>query len=190
MQTVRIPTAVHDPSRLFINDFHLVVHENIVHVLFEQGIRLEQLIHGMHTRTLDTIVSHELAFHLKLGLLFARTVVDRDQFRRQIRHGEKVVVLHIRREVLDSFFSQFHLILLLVDDKIQLFICLRHLALIVLQVEPLGFQKLLFHALSAQEFNQCLGFGQGAKSAKQSQSTFGYFILACALFGQELFCIG
>ena len=143
----------------------------------------------MHACTLDAIVSHELAFHLKLGLLFARTVVDRDQFRRQIRHGEKVVVLHIRREVLDSFFSQFHLILLLVDDKIQLFICLRHLALIVLQVEPLGFQKLLFHALSAQEFNQCLGFGQGAKSAKQSQSTFSYCILASVLFGQELFCI-
>ena len=149
VQAVGVASAVHNAARLLVYDFDLVVHHHVVHVLLEQGVGLQQLVHGVDARTLNRVVGHQLALFFEFGFLVALVVVDGHQFRRQIRHGEEVLVLHVGRQELNALFRQLHLVLLLVDDEVELGIGFGHLALVVGEVDGLGLEQLLLHALEA-----------------------------------------
>ena len=149
VQAVGVASAVHNATRLLVYDFDLVVHHHVVHVLLEQGVGLQQLVHGVDARTLNRVVGHQLALFFEFGFLVALAVVDGHQFRRQIRHGEEVLVLHVGRQELNALFRQLHLVLLLVDDEVELGIGFGHLALVVGEVDGLGLEQLLLHALEA-----------------------------------------
>ena len=176
MQAVGVASAVHDAARLLVDNLDLVVHHHVVHVLLEQGVRLQQLIHGVDARTLDRVVGHQPALLFEFGFLVTLTAVDGHQFRRQIRHGEEVVVLHVGRQELNALLGQLHLVLLLVDDEIEIGIGFRHFTLVVGEVNRLGLEQLLLHALKTQKLDERLGLGQRAVRTEQGQSAFGNVI--------------
>ena len=45
VESIRVAPALHNPARLLVDNLDLVVHHHIVHVLLEQGVGLEQLVH-------------------------------------------------------------------------------------------------------------------------------------------------
>ena len=53
MQSVRVAAAVENTARLLVDDLHLVVHDDVFHVLFEHGVCLQQLDHRMHALRFD-----------------------------------------------------------------------------------------------------------------------------------------
>ena len=167
MESIREPAAIHDPPCLLVDNLYFVVHQNVIHVLFKQRIRLEQLIHRVHTRAFHTIIGHQLALHLELRFFVTWAVINGHQFRCQIRHREELVVIHVGRQVFNTALGQLHLVLLFVNDEVQLLICLRHLSFVVLKIDSLRLQQLLLHPFSTQKLDERLGFGQCAVSAKQ-----------------------
>ena len=177
VQAIGVASAVHDAACLLVYDFDLVVHHHVVHVLLEQRVGLQQLVHGVNACTLDRVVGHQLAFLFEFGFLVPLTVVDGHQFRCQIWHGEEVLVLHVGRQELNALLRQLHLVLLLIDDEIELGIGFGHFAFVVGEVDGLGLEQLLFHALKAQKLDERLGLGQRAVRPEQGQSAFSDVIL-------------
>ncbi len=171
VQSVAVASAFHNPASLLVDDLDLVVHDHVFDVLLEQSVRLQELIHAVNAGALDAIILHELLLLLELLLFPHVVVVDADQFRRQIRHGEKVLVLHVADEVLDAFFGELDLVLFLVNHEKQFRVGLGHLALVVREVISLCFQELLTYAVLAQELDERLALGQGAVRAIQGQPT-------------------
>ena len=139
----------------------------------------------MDARTLDRVIGHQLALLFEFGFLVALTVVDGHQFRRQIRHGEEVLVLHVGRQELNALLRQLHLVLLLVDDEVELGIGFGHLAFVVCEVDRLSLEQLLLHALKAQKLDKRFGLGQGAVCTEQGESAFGNVIFGGPVLLEE-----
>ena len=74
MQTVAVAAAFHNTSGLLVDDFHLVVVDDVFYILVEQGICLEQLVDGMYAFSLYCIVLHQRVF-LFLTLFVAQRLV-------------------------------------------------------------------------------------------------------------------
>ena len=139
----------------------------------------------MDARTLDRVIGHQLALLFEFGFLVALTVVDGHQFRRQIRHGEEVLVLHVGRQELNALLRQLHLVLLLVDDEVELGIGFGHLAFVVCEVDRLSLEQLLLHALKAQKLDKRFGLGQGAVCTEQGESAFGNVVFGGPVLLEE-----
>ena len=74
---------------------------------FSNKVYAFELVHAVDA-ALDAVILHELLFLLEL-LFPGLAVVDADQFRGQIRHGEEVLVLHVADEVLDALLRELDL---------------------------------------------------------------------------------
>ena len=92
-----------------------------------------------------------------------------------------MLVLHVADEVLDAFFGELDLVLLLVNDKEEFRIGLVHLALVVREVIALGLEELLAHAILAEELDEGLALGQCTVRAVQGQTTFLHLFLGRAV---------
>ena len=143
----------------------------------------------MHTSTFDTVIGHELALRLEFGFLIPFAVIDGNQFRGQIGHGEKLLILHVGRQEFDALLCQFNLVLLFINHEIQFRVGFRHFPFVVLEINRLRFQQLLFHPLGAEKFDERLGLGQRAVCTEKCQSTFGQVVFTSALFLQQSLCI-
>ena len=53
VQAIAPAAALHDTSSLFVNDFNLVVHDDVVHVFLEHRICFQKLNHGVHALALQ-----------------------------------------------------------------------------------------------------------------------------------------
>ena len=189
VQPVAVASAFHDPAGLLVDDFDLVVHDHVLDVLLEQGVRLQELVHAVDAGALDAVILHELLLLFQLFLFPGLAVVDAHQFCGQIRHGEEVLVLHVADEVLDAFFGELDLVLLLVDHEEELRVGLVHLALVVREVVPLGLEELLAHAVLAQKLDERFALGQGAERSVQRQPA-GLDIFLRGAVHQQLLGVG
>ena len=144
----------------------------------------------MNPSAFDGIVRHELALQLQFRFFVPLTVVDGHQFRRQIRHGEEVVVLHICRQELNTLFREFDLVLLLVNDEVQFRISFGHFTLVVREVDGLRLEQLLLHPFQTEEFDERLRLGQCAVGAEQGQAPFRNFVFGRSFFLQEPLRVG
>ena len=68
VQAIRIATSIHDTTRLLVDDHDLIVHDDILVILFEERIGLEELIDRVYTFALDGVVREKGL--LALGELF------------------------------------------------------------------------------------------------------------------------
>ena len=62
VQSVAPTAAFHDTASLLVNDFHLTVNHHILVVFVEHGVRLQQLLQGVHALTLHAIVGQHFVF--------------------------------------------------------------------------------------------------------------------------------
>ena len=69
MQSIAPTAAFHDTSCLFVNDFYFAIHHNVFIVFVEHGICLQQLLQGMNTFTLHTIVGQQFIFLINTLLI-------------------------------------------------------------------------------------------------------------------------
>ena len=56
MKPVGIAAALHDTTRLLVDDLHLPVDHDVLVVFLEEGVGLQQLVDGVHALALDGVV--------------------------------------------------------------------------------------------------------------------------------------
>ena len=169
VQSIGVAAPLHDAASLLVDNLDLVVHDHVVHVLLEQGVRLEQLVHGVEAGGFDSLLAEQRLPLLLLHSIGILRGIDGHEGAGHIGHGEEVVVLHVGRQGRNALLGQFDLVLLLVDDEEELLIGFRHGALVVLQIVCLGLEHLLPDALLAQELDERLRLGQAAVGAEQGE---------------------
>ena len=133
VKTVRITASFHDTAGLFIDNFHFVVHDDVLRIFFEQGVRFEQLVDGMNALGFNSVIAHD---HILLRRLFLRTqssIFQRTKFRRNIGHDEKVFC-GILRDQIDPFTTQINLIVFLLNNEIHFLINEFHFLALLLHV--------------------------------------------------------
>ena len=59
VQAIGVAAAIHDTTRLFVNDHDLVVHDYILVILLKEGVGLEELVYGVDALTLDGVVGEQ-----------------------------------------------------------------------------------------------------------------------------------
>ena len=64
MEPVGVAATLHDTSGLLVYNLDLIVVDHIFHILFKQGVCLQQLVDSVHTLRLDGIVLHEVVLAL------------------------------------------------------------------------------------------------------------------------------
>ena len=57
VEAVRVATSIHDTTCLLIDDHDLTLHDDVLVILLEEGVGLEELIDGVDTFALDSVVS-------------------------------------------------------------------------------------------------------------------------------------
>ena len=69
VQTIAPATAFHDTSCLLIHNLHLSVHHDILVVVIKHGVCFQELLQGVYSLALYTIVSQHLVFLVKTLLV-------------------------------------------------------------------------------------------------------------------------
>ena len=119
VQAIGVAATVHDTTRLLVDDHDLVVHDDILVILLEEGIGLEELVHGVYALALDSIVREE--GFLALGeLLGGETLVRQvSQEAGDIGEDEEGRVIRTARQEVDTLVGELDAIVLLVDDEVE-----------------------------------------------------------------------
>ena len=138
VQAIAPATALHDTTRRLINDLDLAIHDDVIHILLEHGIRLQQLDHRMHTLALDGEILHHGILLLLLLKRRQILLLDLGNLAAHIRKHEEIRIARRPRQELEALIRQIDAMLLLIDDEIQRIRHHRHLLLIVLHVEVFG----------------------------------------------------
>ncbi len=181
VQTVGIAASFHDAAGLLVDDFYLVIVDNIFDVAVEKSVCLQQLCDCVHTFALHGIFGHKRI----LPVLLLHRVGDMFQFAElcgDIGQDKECGVLAMACEFIDALVGEFHRTVLFVDHKIQRIGYEWHLAGVVLQVVAFGLQKQIPHAFLAKETNQSAVLRQTLESAEQK---YGAFFLRLLVFGGQ-----
>ena len=158
VEPIGIPTSLHDPTCLFVNNFYLVVHHHVFHILFEKGIGFQQLIHTVNTFTLDVKIFKKRFFK---GCLFLRIQLLRfyfSNFTSNVWKDKKVRIRIVFGKHLNSFFGEVNLIVFFVYNKVQFCIHYVHFSVVVLHVVIFCFLQELFDSFFTQKFDECFVF--------------------------------
>ena len=116
MQSVGIPSSLHDPAGLLVHDHYLVFHDDVLHIFFEKGIGFQKLGHGVDSLAFYREILKERLFLFGLFLDLQIFRLDGCDLAADIRHNKEVLLL-IPRYVLDSFIGKFDRVLFLLDHK-------------------------------------------------------------------------
>ena len=68
MESVAPAATFHDTTCLFIDNLHFAIHDDVVVILHKHGVCLQQLLDGVYTLSLESIILHE-------GILLGESVV-------------------------------------------------------------------------------------------------------------------
>ena len=69
VQTITPSATFHDTTSLFINDLYLSVDDNILIILIKHTVCLQQLLEGVNSFTLNSVVVHHLVFLVETFLV-------------------------------------------------------------------------------------------------------------------------
>ena len=119
VQAIGVAATIHDTTRLLVDDHDLVVHDDILVILLEEGIGLEELVHGVHALALDSVVGEE--GFLALGeLLGGETLVRQvSQEAGDVGEDEEGGVIRTARQEVNTLVGELDAIVLLVDDEVE-----------------------------------------------------------------------
>ena len=188
MQTVAVAASLHDSARLLVDNLDLVVVDHIFHILVEQGVGLQQLVHRVYALRFDAVVLQQLVFLLLLLLMGKVLVLDFAQLRGDVGQDEEIGVAGGACQHLDTLVGQLDGVVLLVDHEVEGLNGLGHFAVVVLHVLGLDLEQQVLDAVLAEVTDQRAMLGQSLVNAEQCQATlFGLAFADLLLsFEQEL----
>ena len=171
MQPVAPPPPLHDAARLLVHNFYFSFLNNVLHIFLEQGVRFQQLVHGVNPLGLHRIVADEALFMQNFLLLAEpRVFVNGVEVNREVGQDEKAGIFARAGDEIDAFFGQIDAVVALIDGEIQRHIGLRHQLLVFGQVDGFGFLQRLPNARFAQKLDERFQFGQPPKGPEQGQA--------------------
>ncbi len=188
MQTVRPATPFHNTSGLLIDDLHLVVVNDIVHIFFKQRVGFEQLVDRMHALRLDAVVGH----YVVLTLLFllggqGGVVLHLGNLATHIGQDEELRVLGGTRQGINTLVGQFDSLVFLVDDEIEFVGGDVHVLLVLLHIELFGLLQAHLDTRLAQILDQGFVFRHTLERTEQCQlARLALFLVRTAHLG---FCL-
>ena len=152
--------VLHDTARLLIHDFHLIVDDDVLHVLLEHAVRLEQLVDGMHPFGFDGIFVDEFVL-LAVVLLGAQVaLLDFGHGSTYVGQHEESLLADVAGEEFMPLVGQLHRIEFLVDNEEELVGNLRHTPVVVLHVGVLHLLHQRLIARLTEELDERFVFGQ------------------------------
>ena len=193
VQTIAPATAFHDTSCLLIHNLHLSVHDNIFVVLIEHGVTLQELLQGVNTFALYTIVSQHLVFLVKT-LLVGKvcTCLEFTHFCCDIRQYEEFLVVYLLSQPVGSLIGKVGRIHFLVYYEVQWLSSLRHLTVVVCHVVLLGFQQTSLDTFLRKILDQWLVLRQCLVRTEECEEAFikEFLILSFCTFVNLLLSLG
>ena len=172
VQTVAPTASFHHTSGLFVDNLHLVVHDDVVDILLEHGISLQELRDSMHALALQGEILHQ---GILLLLLFSKgkpALFDGGDLASHVREHEEVGIGNITGHEVGTLVGHRNRILLFLDDEIEGVGDHMHLPLVVLHIEILGFLHYLLHAGLAEELDERLIFWKSLMGPEKKLSAF------------------
>ena len=191
MKSVGITSALHDTTRLLVDDLHLSVDHDVLVVFLEEGIGLQQLVDGVHTLALDGVVREQRVLLRLTFSVAAGHVANLRKLGSNVRQDEELRVLHVARQQVEAFVGKFDTVVLLVDHEIELVGHDVHVAHVVLHVELLGLEHARLDARLAEELDEGFVLGESLEGTEEEQGAFLLHLLVVALhlllgLGEEL----
>ena len=139
MQTIAPTATFHDTAGLLVNNLHLAINHYILIVLVEHAVGLEQLLQGVNTLALNSVVTHQLVFLVK-ALLIGQTCLGLKcrKLGGDIGQYKEFVIVYLISKPCCTLIGKVARVHLLVDYEIQRLHALRHTAVVVLHVDVLS----------------------------------------------------
>ena len=181
MKSITPATSLHDTTCLLIHNLHLTINHHIVVILHEHRVSLQQLLHGVHTFRLHSIICHQFVLLGKALLLITNRIVEFRQLPCDIRQHEELVVLHNVGNELVTLISHFHRLQLLIHYEVQWFRSLRHPAVVVLHVDFLRLEETCLDAVFRKELDESLVLWHGLICTEQCKESSFNFLLVLAV---------
>jgi hypothetical protein len=180
-------------SRLLIHNLHLSVHDNIFVVLIEHSVTLQELLQGVNTFALYTIVSQHLVFLVKT-LLVGKvcTCLEFTHFCCDIRQYEEFLVVYLLSQPVGSLIGKVGRIHFLVYYEVQWLSSLRHLTVVVCHVVLLGLQQTSLDTFLRKILDQWLVLRQCLVRTEECEEAFikEFLILSFCTFVNLLLSLG
>ena len=173
VQSVRPPASLHDTSCLFIDNLHLAVVDDVIHIFLEQRISFQQLVYGVYALAFDAVVGQDIVFLLLSLFLRTSSFVSLYLYLRHlasdIGQDEEIRVVGSAGQGVDTFVGEVDGLVLLVDDEIELVGGDVHVLLVLLEVELLGLLQAHFDARFGEVFDERLRFRHTLEGAEERQ---------------------
>ena len=183
MQPVGVAASLHDTARLLIHDFHLIVDDDVLHVLLEHAVRLEQLVDGMHPFGFDGIFVDEFVLFGRLLLGAQVALLDFGHGSTYVGQHEESLLADVAGEEFMPLVGQLHRIEFLVDNEEELVGNLRHTPVVVLHVGVLHLLHQRLIARLTEELDERFVFGQSLVGAVKQYTALVVLSLADELAG-------
>ena len=167
MQAIRPTAAFHDTACLLVDDLHLVVDDDVVDVFLKQSVRLEQLLHGVHTVRLLREHAQNLRFLKHLLFVAEAGFLHLGYLRAHVRDDEERRVVVGLRQLFVTFIGEDDGVELLVDHEIQLIVDDMHVFALFLHVETFGLKQQRLHAFLREELDEGVVLRQAVVGAEQ-----------------------
>ena len=179
VQSVAPATTLHDTTSLLVNDLHLAVDNHILVVLIKHAVSLQQLLQGVHTLTLYSVVAHQLIFLIQTLLIGESGLsLESRQLGSDIGQHKQLVIVYLLSQPGSTLIGQVAAIHLLIYYEVQRLNTLRHAAVIVLHVDILGILHTSLDTFLREELNQWLVLRHGLVRTVERQET-GIQLLLC-----------
>ena len=167
VQPIGVATAVHDTTRLLVDDHHLAVHNDVLVVLLKEGVGLEELVDRVYALALDGIIGEQRL--LASSVLLGREALGSElgQERSDVGKDEEAAVIGALRQEVDPLVRELDAILLLVDDEVELIGDDMHLAHVVGHVLLLDLEHPRLDTRLAEVLDEGLALGHTLVGAEE-----------------------
>ena len=165
VQPVGIPAAFHDAAGLLVHNLDFAVHQNVLLVLFKQGVRLQELAHGVHALAFDAVFAEQGGLVVGfvcggfLGFFYGC------QRRGDVGHHKEVRIGPLG-QAFHAAVRELNLVVFLLNGEVKLFVDHLHFPAVVLQVEILGLLQQSLVPVFAEELDEGFVFGKAAVGAE------------------------
>ena len=187
VEAVRVASPVKDTSRLFIDNLHLVVHDHVFGILFEEGIGFEELMHGVYAFRFEGVLTEQLILGRQPFFDGHIAFFEGSNFASYVGQDEESLVVHVPRQRIVSLVGEFHGVQFLVDNEVEVIGHFVHPFAVVLHVEVFGFLHEGFHSGFGEELDKGFVFGEPLVHGQQEFSALGFVPLGnhFTSFGQQ-----
>ena len=171
VETVTPAATFHNTSRLFVNNFYLTVHYDVVYVEVEHRIRLQELLNGVNTLTLYGIVGIKCVFALNAFFIGKSQCLKRRNFCRNVGKDKECFVTHLLCQPSSTLIREVARVHLFIRNEIEGSNCLRHALVIVLHVNLFRTEHTRLHSRFREELDEGFVLGKRLVRTEKLEET-------------------